>query len=1434
MARKIIKFGVGIDLGAKYTGVFIKKGNSSDADASAFTIVMPEGDKFGYSTKNRTAVRHRLRGVKRFKLARRLLVQLVNALLAQNPYQAEDGRTVSKCDQPLAEALSGLLRRRGYSRVETEIDLSVLNELDGAVFAAFPALKNFTFLKSGNLLKAWEDFSQDVASVKNFAEITGAKDFAKDFVSFVKTNYSDYSEYSDRSAEYRKGLEEMRNAAEAIHDQKSMGHLPRVKYLEAIKAEIARDTRLIPAVHAAGGAERLWKLVGNVSNFQLRAERHYFDDARLAVNDVFRPNDLRDDLVRSFKYFHGATSEERDRLAQVVSAFQSSKDIVATLCELDPELTIQPYEDQNNRRPPNDQTLLLNPAALDRLYPDWRKWEEAFAARDSDLEDGLKEILSKPDRRSWAIPQKGAKALMLDDYRASYVLQRVLDRVKDTDEFAVRRLARMPTEKRQAEPEYKSLSSVLKAESQRDEFLKFAGRYYSEVDEAKNGIWFAGTNSLLEISDIHPQRKKHMLALLIGNILSGDESRGRKFIDKVWNSKYSGRSSVRSFCMSVENTRKDLGNSFNHEYQRYKYKCEDPLAPKKATTAVERSMKKIADGMDKVVPFIAEQLGLSEKEQSRIANPFQLSQLYNLIENDPDGFSATTRAVHLENNWRMTHGKDGSAVCSRLSALPVRPFDGVIRKALDRQAWELASRIAQKLRDDPETVKADEIDIGFMIEQNRFSFSADLAEIKKNKKKQENAAKGDKNQQKRWLDKDERIKQAARGICAYTGRPIDKVPCEIDHIMPRSATRKFKGAVYNSEMNLIYVSREGNQLKKEQEYFLDNLNDAYLDKVFGTADRKAIQTKIEDTVERLNGRIGFFDGLETNEQDCVRHALFLPHGNKARNAVESVLARMYSSRVNGTQAWFVRNVISKLTETLETNNKISRDRLRVKLWKVSAEDSSSVRRELAASHPEFEKSKDPQPVASHAIDAMCVYASAGNSEDVCAFTGCDPRLTDAENEALASAFPSGCDCVAVSVKNLADKIDFGSRALFKEGIYADQFLPILVSGKEIRIGFDWKNSVKLEGKAPTEFVDLLRPYLDGEIRPDGSSSALTVNKGKAFVLFEKTRRGTAASNEMEAAKCLQTLEYFTQKTPVEKLLFDKKGILKKGPFYNNEDKKEKNKKPDPFDIAVSFSCGARFKASGKVKLPAKADWIKAWRKLDEEIRELEGKGEYTPAKNPELVAEIITRGKHSHRKHAATRRVFSLPVVAGPSGGIRIRRRAGDGYVYQVHAVNSKVKGFAVTDKGQIDWKKPVIFEQLNSGNATPTDSEVFTGERTVELNQWKKVMQSNDGSVQVWMCPGTNNRRYVKLEMPFESFKGVAEEQNFLGYDEDFSAWKVLPHYKTPEPKKFAECFPKEIRDLLGKPRSELFIISTGKKVGFWYIPESSSAAMNDAYRNA
>lgn len=172
---------VAIDLGARYTGTFSILHKSSHLpskdDCRAATYVLPEdGGKMTYSQRNRTAVRHRIRGKKRFALARRMAMLIIREKLAAKSVTLTSSET-----RRLAEAVGSLLRRRGYNRLETETDndLTVLENIEPEVFSEHEILGKY-FYAGTDLAIQWETLSQDLSKISSLlAERLSEKDFKK-------------------------------------------------------------------------------------------------------------------------------------------------------------------------------------------------------------------------------------------------------------------------------------------------------------------------------------------------------------------------------------------------------------------------------------------------------------------------------------------------------------------------------------------------------------------------------------------------------------------------------------------------------------------------------------------------------------------------------------------------------------------------------------------------------------------------------------------------------------------------------------------------------------------------------------------------------------------------------------------------------------------------------------------------------------------------------------------------------------------------------------------------------------------------------------------------------------------------------------------------------------------------------------------------------
>lgn len=1417
---------ISFDLGARNTGIFITNHPADTLPQSehtqACTIVQPvEGDGFVYSTTNRTSVRHRLRNGKRFKLARRLVHQVIDALRKNQPDVLPDAQM-----RATLEAVSTLLKRRGFSRIESDsdIDVTVLDDVDAAVFADHEDLGRF-FSADTPISAQWSQLSQNTRTVE---ELLKALPSQKEFVSYLKNTFP---ELVDQKKLYESALKVILTDVKSIQLQLGLGHKHRTKYFEAIGHDMHRDSRLKPVFALFGSEERFKTFICNISNLQLRALRWYFDEPNADLADRWNADKFRAVWVRSLKYFHPEEDRKAD-LHQLIGEIEASEDVLGTLCGTDPVRTIPCYEDQNNRRPPNDQTLWLSAAELNRRFGSkWLIWSQRFEHADPTLADGLDEILVFTDRRSRVFG--GNDSLPATTYAASYVLQRVLDRNSRRDIYALRALAAGHRSQELTEA-LQNLTRTLGTQHV-ETFLAFAAEYYEEVQASKNGLWLEGLERLLERADIHPPMKKKVIDLLVGNLLDSTPEVAKKLRTELWNRPVhdKSRSTPSSLCRAIEVTRKDFGGEFRMRYDDFARRRQAADAQNvkfKPSNAEDKALLKIWNAVQTMRAFLANVLQLTPQQLERTKSPFVFAQLHTLIDTERDGFTSTSLAAHLENHWRMRSDELG-AQCSRLPADSVRPFDGVLAKALDRQAWESAKIAAQALMSQKDLLNTD-IRYSIIIESNRFAFSASIADLKKNTATKKNAEAGQTLQLKRWQDKESRIRAASAGLCAYTGEPLTDV-VEYDHIIPRAFTTAAMGTIFNSEANLICVSRRGNQLKADKRYELSNLHKNYLNAVFGSSDIDTVTSIIEDEVSRLvkSNRLRYFELLSDKEQNAVRHALFLSDGSAARRAVLRELAATNRTRVNGTQAWFVRCFMTKLLSITEDWRTSSGCTLDIRSWKTDAEVASRLRSALAEINPVFKKTQ-PQPVASHTIDAMCAYATACGLPGACEHLGANPSFADEETfdqkDSLAALHPLSVDLISVRARELAQKDRPDSRAIFKEGIYAEHFLPLILMKDRLFVGFELPkkdgtggNALEFAGKSPLSVLTLLSTFLDREpVAFSDHPTCYRIVPHRAFELLTKCvlTPEKATEEEKQQAELLRGLCFRTSRIPVMSRLIDAKNkyVAQKDALKND-------------DFVIKVKLGSRklgFSAAGQLVLPAKGDWAAL-------VSAPELQAKWTQPADDFLEGWLQRRMNmnSSKRKHVSLKRVASLPVCDSPSGGFRIRRENFDKTpIYQVHAfASAKYFAFRSDEHGNVRWNDPVIAPHLHHDNLVPVDQETVSAEHSVAMSEWRTVETTSEVSVSV--CPATRQRRYVRVELPFETLRtwlsagGVAEVPT--------TPMHLPQSIALPDPKTFSAEAQKTVT-IFAQPRAKIFFEKLGDRVTFRFEASGGPAAMNAAYNKA
>lgn len=1394
---------IAIDLGGKYTGFisYTIKDKLEKQDINAAIIEMPDqGNGLSYTVKDRTAVRHHIRSEDRFKKARRLIFSVIEYKI-KRPMSDDE-----------KEAVSSLMRRRGYTRLESEVDLDILKNCSPDIFALFSSDKKL-FDNDSSLYDQFVKKCNDVESAKIYRNFFNNHELAELIADI---------EDKDAKELYKSSLEEMKAAAENIIKQEEFGHKPRKIYLENIKKDIDHDSRLKAIIESFDSSEKLYKCIGNISNLQLRALRWYFNDKNMRYCSELNNQRLKDVWIRALQFFHYPDSTSGNSIKTLIQKIRKTNNCIDALSNIDPILTIPPYEDQNNRRPPVDQTLLLSPEVLDRMYGSkWLKWIDGFVRLLPQLTDDLDKIIKLTDRKN-CLDKNKANSYTLTKKKYAYIFHRLLDLSfnRDIEITKIRAWAVNPKSNKLIK-----LDNIIKSVTGDDyySFLKLVSSYYDEVKLAKEGLWSVVKSPLMELSGIHPPMKRGILSELVAGVLNIHTCFDYEKFKDIWNSKIIKNSTVRSICKSIEEKRKNLGNAFNFEYSRTLYVAS--RNGEKNLKAEQKALFTIKNQVDIVSKFIGKKLNLDDINIAKFANPYSLAQLYTLIETDIHGFSSNCLAVNIENNCRMRATLGSGAFCSRLPAEAVRPFDGSLGKILKRQAYEIAKKKVLELKEFT-GIKNSRIHLGILIEENQFEFSASIAKIKKSKfatKIRKVADKGVTRQEEYYLNKEDRIKKASRGICPYTGGELtEKTHGEIDHIIPRSLTKERMGTIFNTEANLIYTSQRGNQLKDERIYTLENLHPKYLLAVFGTSDISVIRNIIDDTIDSIeekNDRF-LFELMSEQERDCCRHALFLP-GTHAYDVVVAAMAKQYSTRVNGTQSWFIREVIYSVLKELGQWLKDNGNTIDFFTSKIDVMNMSKPFRDALGKINSALTKKNPQPITSHAIDALCVLAGAITDKRISAKIGGSEDLTPITYpERLAELVPDNYEIIRISRKNFTDKDEPQSRKLYKDTIYAENFIPVMVRDHEIKIGFDWGANNVIVTKGHDKFLKLLSPLFTEEYKFNAKFHTYRIDKHKAFLLLHQVHSNNGATENLalEQSRLLKSLYYTTQSMDVYSVVYNPQ---KNAFSTKNEIIKDKN-----FNIEIS-NPPKNIKFSGKtLTLPSKKEWNDIGEKLSDllgnkisDISEIINKDPYA-AIDSRLNHKINCKSDHIY--HKSVKRVYSIPMIASPSGGIRILRQDMNGNaIFQTVAANTPdtvlSKGFLVKDD-KIDWKNKVNVEAYSGINLTILKGGYnnISGNH-VSMDEIRTIYKNGETIIRI--APGTEGRRIVYVEQSFENFNNCMNKR-FKSYFDIPSEIK-LSHDEI----KLLEAFEQNLGfDKLGNPRNGIIkVTNIGITVKFNYKLQSS-----------
>ena len=279
--------------------------------------------------------------------------------------------------------------------------------------------------------------------------------------------------------------------------------------------------------------DSLANLISHLSNLELKPLRKYFNDEKhkeddywdeLRLNKIFNRwiiSEWRINPEKDKQKLEGTRGDYK-KLCKYWEEHNGS--IVDFLLTTDPFFTIPPYQDNNNRRPPRCQSLVLNPTFLDNCYPAWQTWltelknVESVQEHLADYEKELQNLKGGKGRSYFSDNLEGKRKTQSGRRTSSdldaRILQFIFDRVKADDPMKLneiyshakkyRQLQSTQDERRNAKDrlekiiERSELPDILKtprdyqnsAVFEQGNFLHLTCKYYKIRQKARDGRVF--------------------------------------------------------------------------------------------------------------------------------------------------------------------------------------------------------------------------------------------------------------------------------------------------------------------------------------------------------------------------------------------------------------------------------------------------------------------------------------------------------------------------------------------------------------------------------------------------------------------------------------------------------------------------------------------------------------------------------------------------------------------------------------------------------------------------------------------------------------------------------------------------------------------------------------------------------------------------------
>ncbi len=804
-------------------------------------------------------------------------------------------------------------------------------------------------------------------------------------------------------------LQHLCYAFHVTHNEIISGARPRSEYFKEISDILAKKDhghgylrRFCEKLHSGTYGrlkpEILSSLISHISNFELRLLRKYFNSQEHRTGDVWKSEWLhryfKNWILKEWRVDPTKDKQKKKDGKQCYERLREEwkkrgGNIIDFFCHSDPQLTIPPYQNNNNRRPPHCQSLILDVNVLQEKYPQWVGWLESLQStlqtmNDDYLGDFQQELValsSSKGRPYYSLNNNNEQShhpyTRTLQHLNARALHLILDRVKKQDPFKLNEIYSHAKKIRQLKQQIKQQVEQSNAEiSKVEEKLKLALNASSLPSQLKSAPNYHSDDIFAPATFLHficsyyrfRQRARDS-RLFIHPEYKHSNKRGYQKTSQFHNTDFlltycndkprlKKYQSFHDFAAILQVTPKLLEQKIGSkedvkiiewaaDVKGLKSCCaacskaqKDHRGMLKLHLNTEKSLISLSIKCKKLSVELAQRLVDSNEDAvaKKFESVFSFAQIYNILFVDRKGNSNTCPVCSLDNSYRMNSQDGVEARAQRLPAIPTRIIDGAVMK----MTAILSKRIVADRWGDVEEklMKGASVCIPIITESNRFEFEPSLYELKGKRMK-------NKIIDTAITDKKKRIEDASP-MCPYSGVAIHNG--QIDHIIPRAS----RWGTLNDEANLIYATEDANKRKDAAIYHLNNLNETYKKEVFREhiateINDKTIEEWIQDTIWNTEtedfsfGRYRNFINLSKKEQLAFRHALFLNDDSPVKKSVIDAINSRVRTLVNGTQRYFAEVLANEFHKQARSlGNDVAR-RLSFDYYAVEANSNSRGR-----------------------------------------------------------------------------------------------------------------------------------------------------------------------------------------------------------------------------------------------------------------------------------------------------------------------------------------------------------------------------------------------------------------------------------------------------------------------------------------------------------